>query len=58
MAYASTPTFFTFKITVADPEEGRPEQVRDCIIDAVKEHADLMVIEMDYGKQLTLHDSE
>ena len=55
---ASTPTFFTFTITVADPEQGRSEQVRDCIIDAVKDHADLTVLQMDYGTQLTLHESE
>lgn len=50
------PTFYTFTITVADPEQCKKEHVRDAIMDAVKDQADLMVIEMDYGEQLFLNE--
>ena len=48
------PTFYTFTVTIADPEQCKAEHVRDAIKEALEDHADFMVIDMDHGEQLVL----
>ena len=48
------PTFHTFTITVADPEEGRTENVRDHIKETLENNGDLIVLDIDCGTGLIL----